>query len=131
MTNNLTWHCQLIINNDPDCAGVIDCLTTHVMSRVYHRFDGRAYSNQTPVRVCVLAQFVRMYVEELVDAENEHGDHNPMEEELLIGALQEISFKEIAEDLIGDYSPKSPEEVAESEEFFNVMGFGNYDLDED
>ena len=54
-----------------------------------------------------------------------------MEEELICGALQEISFKEIAEDLIGDYSPKTAEEVAESEEFFQIRGFGDYDVNED
>ena len=131
MTNNLTWHCNIVLQNDEECAGVMDCLTTHVMSRVYHRYDGKAYANQMPIRICVLAQFVRMYVEELVDADNEHGDHNQMTEELICGALQEISFKEIAEDLIGDYSPKSPAEVAEAEEYFEVMGFGNYDVNED
>ena len=129
--NNLTWHCELIIHNDEECAGVVDCLTTHVMSRVYHNYQGRAYSNQTPIRICVLAQFIRMYVEELVDAGNEYNGYNPMLQELICGALQEISFKEIAEDLIGDYSPKSPAEIAESEEYFEVMGFANYDIDED
>ena len=33
--------------------------------------------------------------------------------------------------MIGDYHPKSAEAVAESEEYFEVMGFGNYDIDED
>ena len=131
MSNNMTWHCQLILQNDEECAGVIDCLTTHVMSRVYHRFDGKAYSNQTPIRVCVLAQFVRMYVEEITDSENEYSGYNPMIRELICGALQEISFKEIAEELIGDYSPKSPEEIAEYEEYFNIRGFNNFDIDED
>ena len=129
--NNLTWHCKLILDNDPDCASAVQCLTTHVMMRVYHRFDGRAYSNQTPIRICVLAQFVRMYVEELTDSENENSFYNPMVRELICGALQEINFREIAEDLIGDYSPKSPETVAEDEEYFNIMGFGNYDVNED
>ena len=54
-----------------------------------------------------------------------------MAQELLLGALQEINFREIAETLIGDYSPKSPAEVAESEEYFNIRGFNNYDIDED
>ena len=129
--NNLTWHCQLIIDNDPDVSDAVECLTTHVMSRVYHNFKGEPYKDQTPIRVCVLAQFVRMYVEELVDAGNEYRGYNQMTQELICGALQEISFKEIAEELIGDYSPKSPAEVAEYEEYFNVRGFGNYDIDED
>ena len=128
--NNLTWHCQLIISNDPDCASAVQCLTTHVMRRVYHNYKGEADSNQTPVRICVLAQFVRMYVEELTDAGNEYS-YNQMTAELICGALQEVNFKEIAENLIGDYSPKSPEEIAEDEEYFNVMGFGNYDVNED
>lgn len=128
--NNMTWHCALILRNDEECADVMDCLTTHVMTRVYHRYDGRAYENQTPIRVCVLAQFVRAYVEELVDAEGENRN-NTMEQEIICGALQEVDFREIAEDLIGDYSPKSPETVAEYEEYFNIRGFGNYDIDED
>ena len=131
MTNNLTWHCELILQNDEECAGVMDCLTTHVMSRVYHRYDGKAYGDQKPIRVCVLAQFVRMYVEEITDSENEYSFYNPMIRELICGALQEVNFREIAEDLIGDYSPKSPAEVAEAEEYFEVMGFGNYDVNED
>ena len=129
--NNMTFHCQLILQNDEECADVVNCLTTHVMSRVYHRYDGKAYSNQTPIRVCVLAEFLRNYVEEVVDAGNEYSFNNKMTAELICGALQEISFKEIAETLIGDYSPKSPAEVAESEEYFQIMGFGNYDIDED
>ena len=131
MSNNMTWHCEIILQNDEECAGVVACLTTHVMSRIYHRYDGRAYENQTPIRICVLAQFIRMYVEELTDYGNEYFGKNPMTAELICGALQEISFKEIAENLIGDYHQKSPAEIAESEEFFNVMGFGNYDIDED
>ena len=129
--NNMTWHCEIILQNDPDCASAVQCLTTHVMSRVYHRFDGRTYEDQTPVRICVLAQFVRMYVEELTDSENETSFYNSMVRERICGALQEVNFKEIAENLIGDYSPKSPEEIAEDEEYFNVMGFGNYDVNED
>ena len=129
--NDMTFHCQLIIDNDPDCADVISCLTTHVMSRVYHRYDGRAYEDQRGARIYVLSQFIRAYVEEKVDAGNEYAGRNQMAQELLLGALQEISFREIAEDLIGDYSPKSPAEIAESEEFFEIMGFGNYDIDED
>ena len=58
--NNLTWHCKLVLQNDEECAGVMDCLTTHVMNRVYHNFRGEAYKDQTPIRVCVLTQFVRM-----------------------------------------------------------------------
>ena len=131
MTNNLTWHCGLIINNDPDCATAVNCLTTHVMSRVYHDRHGRAYEDQRRVRVYILSQFVRAYVEEITDAGNEYSFNNKMTAELICGALQEISFKEIAETLIGDYSPKSPAEVAESEEYFEVMGFANYEVNED
>ena len=131
MTNNMTWHCQLILQNDPDCASAVQCLTTHVMGKIYHNFKGEAYANQKPIRICVLAQFVRAYVEEITDSENEYSFNNQMIREIICGALQEISFKEIAEDLIGDYHQKSPAEIAESEEYFEVMGFGNYDIDED
>ena len=129
--NNLTWHCQLILANDPDCYDNVQCITTHVMTRIYHDRHGRAFTDQRGARTYVLAQFVRAYVEEKVDAGNEHGDHNPMVQELIYGALQEIDFREIAENLIGDYSPKSAEAVAEYEEYFQIMGFGNYDIDED
>ena len=129
--NNVTWHCQLILDNDPDCASVIDCLTTHVMSRVYHNYKGEAFEDQKRIRIYILSEFVRCYVEEITDAGNEYRGYNPMTRELLLGALQEIDFREIAETLIGDYSPKSPEETAEDEEYFEVMGFGNYDIDED
>ena len=128
--NNMTWHCKLLLDNDPDCASAVECLKSHVMNKIYHRYDGRAYEDQRGARTYVLAQFVRAYVEEITDAEGENRN-NPMEQELLLGAIQEVNFREIAEDLIGDYSPKSPEEVAEDEEFFNIMGFGNYDIDED
>ena len=104
---------------------------THVMNRTYHYYDGRAYEDQRKVRIYKLSQFLRAYVEEVVDAGNEYRFRRPMEDEILCGALQEINFKEIAEDLIGDYSQKTAEQVAESEEYFNIMGFGNYDIDED
>ena len=129
--NNLTWHCELILRNDEECSGVVDCLTTHVMNKIYHDRHGKAFEDQRKIRTYVLTQFVRAYVEELVDAEGEHGFNNPMTQELICGALQEINFREIAETLIGDYSPKPAEEVAESEEYFEIMGFGNYDIDED
>ena len=129
--NNLTWHCELIIQNDPDCNCEIACIVTHVMNHVYHDHNGNPYSDQRRVRTYVLSQFVRNYVEEQLDIENEHGYYNQMTAEIICGALQEIDFREIAEDLIGDYSPKSPEAVAEDEEFFNIKGFGNYDIDED
>ena len=129
--NNLTWHCQLIINNDQDCYDDVQCLTTHVMNKIYHNRHGRAFEDQNRVRIYILAQFVRAYVEEQVDAGNEHGFNNPMTQELILGALQEVDFREIAENLIGDYSPKSPETVAEYEEYFNIRGFANYDIDED
>ena len=129
--NNLTWHCQLILQNDCECSGVMDCLTPHVMTRIYHARNGQAFEDQNRVRIYVLAQFVRAYVEEITDAGNEYRGYNPMTKELILGALQEINFHEIAEDLIGDYLPKSPEETAESEEYFEIMGFGNYDIDED
>ena len=129
--NNMTWHCELILQNDEECAGVIDCLRTHVMTRIYHRYDGRAYEDQRKARIYVLSEFIRNYVEELTDAGNERSYYNPMTVEIIYGALQEIDFRQIAEDLIGDYSPKSPAEIAESEEYFQIMGFGNYDIDED
>ena len=131
MSNNITWHCELIIKNDPDCACEVECITSHVMNKIYHDRHGRAYEDQNRVRIYILTQFVRAYVAEKVDAEGEHGFNNPMLQELILGALQEIDFREIAENLIGDYSPKSAEEVAEDEEFFQIMGFGNYDIDED
>ena len=128
--NNLTWHCQLIIDNDPDCYDDVQCITTHVMTRIYHDRHGRAFEDQRKIRTYILAQFVRCYVEEITDAEGERF-RNPMARELICGALQEVNFKEIAENLIGDYSPKSPAEVAEREEYFNIRGFSNFDIDED
>ena len=128
--NDMTFHTKLIIDNDQDCACEIACIVTHVMNRVYHDRHGRAYEDQKRIRIYILSQFVRAYVEEKIDAEGE-SRNNPMLQELLLGAIQEIDFREIAEDLIGDYSPKPVEEVAEDEEFFNIMGFGNYDIDED
>lgn len=129
--NNLTWHCELVIKNDEECLGVVDCFRTHVMNRIYHDHNGNPYTNQTRVRTYVLSQFIRNYVEQITDYDNEYGYRNAMGNELLLGALQEIDFRQIAEDLIGDYSPKTAEEVAESEEYFEIMGFGNYDIDED
>ena len=131
MSNNMTWHCQLILQNDEDCYDAVQCLTTHVMSRIYHDRHGRAFEDQNRVRIYILAKFVRDYVEEITDAGNEHGFYSPMAEELICGALQEIDFREIAEDLIGDYCPKSPEKTAEYEEYFHIRGFSNYDIDED
>ena len=128
--SNMTWHCGLVLSNDVDCNDDVQCLTTHVMNHVYHDRHGRAYEDQKRIRIYVLSQFIRCYVEEITDAEGE-SRNNPMLQELLLGALQEISFREIAEDLIGDYHQKSAEEVAEDEEFFNIRGFGNYDIDED
>ena len=130
MTNNLTWHCNLVLQNDPDCNYEIACITTHVMTRVYHDRHGQAFEDQRRIRAYYLAQFLRAYIEELVDAEGERRN-NQMTQELLLGALQEIDFREIAQDLIGDYSPKSPAEVAEYEEYFNIRGFNNFDIDED
>lgn len=129
--NDLTWHCQLILQNDEECAGVADCLTTHVMNRIYHDIDGNAYSDQRRVRTYVLSQFLRAYIEETTDAGNEYRGYSPMTHEIILGALQEIDFREIAETMIGDYTPKPAEEVADNEEYFNIMGFGNYDIDED
>ena len=126
----MTWHCELILQNDEECACVADCLTVHVMNHVYHRYDGRAYEDQRSARIYILSEFLRGYIEETTDAGNEHGYYSPMAHEIIVGALQEINFREIAENLIGDYSPKSPAEVAENEEYFNIMGFGNYDIDE-
>lgn len=129
--NDLTWHCQLVIQNDAECAGVVDCFRTHVMNKIYHDHHGEAYADQRRVRTYVLSQFLRNYIEELTDAGNENSYYNQMTHEIIVGALQEIDFREIAENLIGDYSPKSPAEVADNEEYFSVMGFGNYDIDED
>lgn len=130
MSNNMTWHCQLIIDNDENYYDDVQCLTTHVMNKIYHNRHGRAFEDQNRVRIYILAQYVRCYVEEITDAEGENRN-DPMLQELLLGALQEIDFREIAENLIGDYSPKSPTEVAEYEEYFNIRGFANYDIDED
>ena len=129
--NNLTWHCELVLKNDQDCNCEIACIVTHVMNHVYHDHNGNPYSDQRRVRTYVLSQFIRNYVEEITDASNEYSFYRPMTEELICGALQEIDFREIAENLIGDYCPKSPAEVAEDEEFFEIKGFGNYDIDED
>ena len=123
--NDMTFHAKLILDNDQDCACEVECITTHVMNKIYHR-HGRAFEDQKRIRIYVLAQFVRAYAEEKVDAEN-----NQMVQELICGALQQINYREIAEDLISDYAPKPAEAVAEDEEFFNIMGFGNYDIDED
>ena len=129
--NDMTWHCELVIKNDPDCSDDVECLTTHVMNKIYHDYQGRPYSDQRQARIYILSEFLRNYIEELTDAGNERSYYNQMTHELILGALQEISFREIAEDLIGDYSPKPAEEVAEREEYFNIRGFGNYDIDED
>ena len=128
---NLTRHCELILQNDEDCNCAVDCLTTHVMNRIYHRYDGRAYEDQRKARIYILSEFLRNYVEEIIDAGNEYSYRNQMTNEIICGALQEIDFREIAENLIGDYRPKSAEAVADSEEYFETMGFGNYDIDED
>lgn len=129
--NNLTWHCQLILQNDEECACVADCLTTHVMSKIYHDHNGDAYADQRRARIYILSEFLKNYIEETTDAGNEGNSYNQMTHEIIVGALQEVDFREIAEDLIGDYTPKSPAEVADNEEYFEVMGFGNYDIDED
>lgn len=129
--NDLTFHCELVLKNDAECAGVCDCLTVHVMNRVYHDYNGNPYTDQRRARIYVLSEFLKNYVEELVDIGNEYNYRNQMGNELILGAVQEIDFREIAEDMIGGYSPKSPAEIAESEEYFNIMGFGNYDIDED
>lgn len=129
--NDMTWHCELIIKNDPDCNDDVQCLASHVMNHVYHDHKGEAYADQKRVRTYVLSQFVRSYVEEITDSENEYNGYNQMTAELICGALQAIDFKQIAEDLIGDYCPKSHAEIAEYEEYFNIRGFENYDIDED
>ena len=128
--NDLTWSCRLILQNDEEYECVANCLTTHVMERVYHDYNGDAYTDQREARIYVLAQFLRCYIEEVVDADDNRCIRRPMENELICGALQEIDFRAIAEDLIGDYSPKSHEAVAENEAYFNIMGFANYDIDE-
>ena len=128
---NLTRLCELVLRNDQDCSTACECLVTHVMNRVYHDYNGRAYEDQRRIRTYFLSRFLHCYVEEITDAGNESSFYNPMTWEIIVGALQEIDFRKIAEDMIGDYRPKSAEAVAESEEFFNVMGFGNYDIDED
>ena len=129
--NDLTWHCELVLKNDQDCACVCDCLVSHVMNRVYHDYQGRPYTNQKNARIYILSEFLRNYVEELVDAGNERSYYNQMTAEIICGAIQEIDFRKIAEDMIGDYSPKPAEAVAENEEYFETMGFSNYDIDED
>ena len=129
--NNMTFHANLILQNNEDCNCGVECLTSHVMNKIYHDRHGKAFEDQTSVRVYILSQFLRAYVEELTDAGNEYRGYNQMTEELICGALQEVDFREIAEDLIGDYHQKSPADVAESEEYFNIMGFNNYDIDED
>ena len=128
--SNMTWHCEVILQNDEDYSDDVQCLTTHVTHKIYHDRHGQPYSDQNRVRIYILAQFLRAYVEETTDAEGERF-RNPMAREFICGAIQEIDFREIAEDVIGDYSPKSPAEVAEYEEYFNIRGFGNYDIDED
>ena len=120
-----------MLKNDEECAGVVDCFITHVMTHVYHDYQGRPYSDQRKARIYVLSEFIRNYIEEITDAGNEYKGYNPMTLELITGALQEIDFRSIAEDLIGDYSPKSPAEIADNEEYFAIMGFANYDIDED
>ena len=129
--NDMTYHCNLILQNDQDYSDEITCIVTHVMTRIYHDYQGRPYSDQRRARIYVLSEFLRAYIEEITDAEAEHGFNNPLTQELILGALQEINFREIAEDLIDDYSPKPAEEVAEREEYFNIRGFGNFDIDED
>ena len=129
--NDMTFHAKLIIDNDQDCNCEIACIVTHVMNHVYHDSNGQAYSDQRRARIYVLSQFLRCYIEELTDAGNEYRGYNQMTSELILGAIQEVNFREIAEDLIGDYSPKPAEEVAEREEYFNIRGFANYDIDED
>ena len=128
---NLTRHCELILQNDEDCNCAVDCLTTHVMNKVYHDYNGKAYEDQRRIRIYFLSEFLRNYVEELTDYGNEYRGYNQMTAELICGALQEIDFREIAEDLINNYQPKPTEAVADDEEFFNIKGFGNYDIDED
>lgn len=128
--NDMTFHAKLIIDNDENYYDDVQCLTTHVMTRIYHDRHGRAYEDQNRVRIYILAQYLRAYVEEITDAEGE-GRNNQMAQELILGALQEIDFREIAKDLIGDYSPKSSETAAEYEEYFHIRGFDNYDIDED
>lgn len=129
--NDLTWHCELVLQNDQDCACAVECFTTHVMNKVYHDTDGNAFTDQRRIRTYFLSRFIGCYVEEITDAGNESSFYNSMTHEIIVGALQEIDFRKIAEDMIGGYSPKSAEAVAESEEFFNMMGFGDYDIDED
>lgn len=129
--SNITWHCQIILKNTSECSGVVDCLVTHVVNKIYHDCHGRPYADQRKARICVLSQFLEAYVEEVTDAGNEYRLYDPMTRELVLGAIQEVDFRAIAEDLIGDYSPKSPDEIAENEENFEIMGFGNYDIDED
>ena len=129
--NDMTFHAKLILDNDQDCACEVECLTSHVMNKIYHDCHGQAFEDQNRVRIYILSQFIRAYVEEKVDAGNEYRGYNPMTQELILGAIQQIDFREIAEDLISDYTPKPAEAVAEDEEFFNIMGFGNYDIDEE
>ena len=130
MSNNMTWHCALILDNDQDCYDDVQCLVSHVMNHVYHDRHGRAFEDQKRIRTYILSQFLRNYVAEITDVDNEYRGYSPMTQELILGAIQEVDFRQIAENLIGDYRQKSAEDVAESEEFFNIRGFGNY-IDED
>ena len=129
--NDLTWHCQLIFQNDEECNCVADCLTTHVMNKIYHDTDGNAFTDQKRIRTYFLSQFLKNYVEEITDAGNESSFYRPMTWEIIVGALQEIDFRQIAEDMIGDYRPKSAEAVADNEAYFETMGFGDYDIIEE
>lgn len=127
---NLTRHCELVLQNNKDCATAVDCLISHVMNHVYHDYNGKAYEDQRRIRVYMLSEFLKNYVEELVDAGNEYSFYRPMTHEIIVGALQEIDFREIAENMIGDYCQESAEDVADNEEYFEIMGFSNYDIDE-
>ena len=129
--NDLTWHCELVLQNDQDCACAVECFTTHVMNRIYHDTDGNAFTDQRRIRTYFLSQFLKNYVEEITDAGNESSFYRPMTWEIIVGALQEIDFRQIAEDMIGDYRPKSAEAVADNEAYFETMGFGDFDIIEE
>ena len=129
--NNFSWHVKLVLDNDYELQEVTDCLTTHVMNKVYHDYEGKAYTDQKKARIFRLADFLKNFVIGYTDAEHESERYDAITAEIICGALQEVDFREIAEEYIDGYYNKTPAEVAESEEFFEVMGFGDYDVDED
>ena len=129
--NSFTWHVKLVLDNDYELQEVTDCLTTHVMNKIYHDYEGNAYTDQKKARIFRLADFLKNFVIGYTDAEHESERYDAITAELILVAIGEVEWTKIAEEYIDGYYHKSPNEVAESEEFFEVMGFSNYDIDED